>query len=131
MGSYSPEKYLSDNGLSFENALDAAYLMCRKIMLDRHRKYGPNNIAAGGLPGVMVREQDKLARAWHMLGLDALAEYENIWDAADSRESPGNANDETLDDTLVDIVNYGLISILLRNNMWGLPFADELNGGQR
>ena len=112
---------------SFEDALYAALEACAAVMIERQRKYGSNNINAGGIPGVMVRMQDKVARAWHMLGVDALATHGNIWDAADNTPVPPDAGDESLVDSFVDMVNYGLIALMLHEGIWGLPFEEELD----
>lgn len=73
------------------------------LLLKKHKDYGPKNIAhapGGATMGLAVRLHDKVARLAHLLeqGID-----------------PQN---ESLYDTFVDIANYGLIGMLVLDNMW-------------
>ena len=70
------------------------------LVLERHRKYGARNIAhspGGAIPGIAVRLYDKVARL------------------ANTQE---DFADESLMDTLRDIVGYGLIGLLVINDQW-------------
>ena len=87
------------SGVEFhlEKALDEIETM----MLDRHRKYGPGNIAKHGPVGILVRMDDKFAR------LEA---------------GQGNFDDETVENTLDDIIGYALIwKLWLRGHWPGSP----------
>ena len=67
------------------------------MMLGRHHKYGPGNIAKHGPTGILVRMDDKFAR------LEAGHE---------------NFDDETLSNTLDDVIGYALIWKLWINGQW-------------
>ena len=70
------------------------------LCLERNAKYGNSNIAhtpGGALNGIIVRLYDKLARLAH---------------------SKENFRDESVQDTLEDVVGYGLIAILVHNKKW-------------
>lgn len=74
------------------------------LLLKKHEAYGPKNIAqapGGAENGLRVRMWDKMARLNHIL------------------ENPGvDVNDESLEDTLKDLLNYCAIFIMVRNNKW-------------
>ena len=69
----------------------------RIMMEERHRKYGPGNIAKHGPVGILVRMDDKFAR------LEA---------------GQGNFDDETVENTLDDIIGYALIWKLWLSGDW-------------
>ena len=75
-----------------------------RLLLKKHESYGPTNIAnAPGGPenGLRVRMHDKMARLNHIL------------------ENPSvDVNDESLEDTLTDLLNYCAIFIMVRRNQW-------------
>lgn len=74
------------------------------LLIKKHEAYGPKNISqAPGGPenGLRVRMWDKMARLNHIL------------------DNPGvDVNDESLEDTLKDLLNYCAIFILVRRNQW-------------
>ena len=70
------------------------------LCLERHAKYGALNISntpGGALSGIIVRLFDKLSRLAH---------------------SGADFADESVNDTINDIVGYGLIASLVVNNKW-------------
>jgi hypothetical protein len=74
-----------------------------KLLLSKHRDYGPTNIAGapgGALNGLRVRLYDKLARLNHLI------------------ETGADPQHESLIDTAVDITNYGLILQLVLLDEW-------------
>ena len=74
------------------------------LLLKKHEAYGPTNISqAPGGPenGLRVRMHDKMARLNHII------------------DNPGvDVNDESLEDTLKDLLNYCAIFIMVRRNQW-------------
>lgn len=74
------------------------------LLITKHKAYGPRNISqAPGGPenGLRVRMWDKMARLNHIL------------------DNPGvDTNDESLEDTLTDLLNYCAIFIMVRRNQW-------------
>lgn len=78
----------------FQTLFDECYeLICRK-----QRDYGTGNIESFGSAGVLVRLSDKLARLKHLMT---------------SGQVPEN---ESLEDTWRDIVNYGIIGLALERD---------------
>lgn len=74
------------------------------LLLTKHRAYGPKNISqAPGGPenGLRVRMWDKMARLNHLL------DNPNV-----------DTNDESLEDTLTDLMNYCAIFIMVRRKQW-------------
>jgi len=79
-------------------AVDAISLLIKK-----HNDYGPKNISdapGGSLYGLAVRLHDKVARLANLIS---------------NNKKPSN---ESLEDTFVDIVNYGLIGLLILKGKW-------------
>ena len=72
----------------------------KDLLLERHAKYGSGNIAEDGLPGIVVRLGDKVAR------LKTL------------QRGAGEAVDESIEDTLMDVANYAIIALMYRNGSW-------------
>ena len=74
------------------------------LLLKKHEAYGPTNISAapgGPANGLRVRMHDKMARLNHIL------------------DHPGvDTNDESLDDTLIDLLNYCAIFLMVRRGEW-------------
>lgn len=70
------------------------------LVLERHSKYGSLNITntpGGALNGIVVRLYDKLARLAH---------------------SDKDFGDESVQDTINDIIGYGLIASLVHEGKW-------------
>ena len=73
-----------------------------KLFQQKHGSYGPDNISATGKIGVAVRLWDKVNRLRRGI---VLGEIEHL-------------DDETLEDTFQDVVNYGIIGLLLLHGVW-------------
>lgn len=95
---------------TFEEAIDLILGEMRSTLIAKQKDYGPGAIGAFGELGVLVRATDKHARLKNLL-------YEN----------PGEAKNEPLDDTWLDLANYALIAMMIRQGIWGLPM-EEKNG---
>lgn len=83
--------------MKFEKALDIELTQIYEMMLERHEKYGPGNIARHGEYGILVRMDDKFARLAN--GLE-------------------DHRDETVDNTLDDVIGYALIWKLWLKGDW-------------
>lgn len=81
---------------------------CLRILIKKHKDYGPLNIAhapGGAMNGLTVRMYDKLARISHL--------------CSDKNDTP---NYESIEDSLIDLVNYATIGILVQRGLWeGIP----------
>jgi len=73
----------------------------------KHESYGPDNISATGINGIIIRMWDKINRLRRRI-------IEN---------NPETLTDEQLVDSLADIANYAIIGLLLLHNIW--PEFDE------
>lgn len=93
---------------TFEQAVDAILAEMRATMIAKQRDYGPGNIDSFGELGVLVRLTDKHARLRNLL-------YDN----------PAEPSNESLDDTWLDLANYGLIALMVRRGIWGLPLEEN------
>jgi len=86
--------------VEMETNLGTIFAGATDLCLLKHRDYGSKNISEFGEFGVLVRMWDKFARLRNLLGSD---------------EEPNN---ESIDDTLVDIINYAAILQLVRSGKW-------------
>ncbi len=102
---------------TFLGIFDEAY----GLLIQRQRKYGPENITRQGMWGVITRiADDKIARIKRafngrivsgQIALDPVAEGES---------------DDTFEDACLDLMNYAAILLALKRGEWGRPLADEL-----
>lgn len=92
---------------TFEEALDCILAEMRAVIISKNEDYGPGNIAAFGELGVLVRASDKIERLKTLLVRKRQPNYEGI------------------DDTWLDLANYGVIAQMVRRGWWGLPMEGE------
>lgn len=69
-----------------------------KLMVRKQKDYGPGNIEAFGEVGLLVRLSDKINRLINLL----------------SKDDQTTATDESIEDTWMDIANYGVIGVAIR-----------------
>lgn len=100
-----------DSDGTFEGLFEVIFEEAAGIMVDRQEKYGPHNIPRHGLAGIVVRMGDKLAR------LDNVV-----------LEGAGDLPDETIKDTLLDLVNYAAIGIAVLEKQWTITNCPPLRG---
>jgi hypothetical protein len=77
-------------------------------MIAKQRDYGPGNILEFGELGILIRATDKQKRLKNLL-------YDN----------PNEPANESLEDTWVDWANYGIIALMVRRGIWGLPMEQD------
>lgn len=92
------------NPVTFDDAVMTIAAFMARTVIERHRKYGPENIRETGLLGIGVRLSDKAARLRNMA------------------ENPREAADESVEDTLVDCGGYGIMGIIDHRGWLDLPF---------
>lgn len=88
---------------NFIKAVGITYDEAEKLLLKKHKDYGPKNISGspgGALNGLRVRMHDKLARINHLY---------------DSGATPEN---ESLRDSFIDMANYAIIAMLVLDDKW-------------
>ena len=72
--------------------------------------YSPWNMKGTGELGAMTRLWDKTARLMNLMGFDiGTGKFT-------ARKDPKN---ESIDDTLLDLANYAIITMILRKGKWG------------
>jgi hypothetical protein len=87
----------------FEKAVSSKFDEAEKLLIKKHRDYGPSNIAGapgGAINGLRVRMHDKLARINHLV---------------DSGATPEN---ESLRDSFLDLANYSIIAMMVLDKQW-------------
>lgn len=97
---------LKINGTSgaIELEKEVAYRLLEYFELWKYKQlnYGPGNISALGGPGVVMRMNDKYERLWNY--------YINGVQPDDDKEGERDA--------WLDMLGYGLIGLLLHDNVW-------------
>ncbi len=99
---------MTDDLKHFADVSGRYYAEAHKLLVDKQADYGPTNIAAFGLPGLVVRLTDKLARLQTLVWSDREPECESVAD------------------TLVDMANYALIGRMVQEDAWPLPAPKSL-----
>jgi DNA polymerase II small subunit/DNA polymerase delta subunit B len=80
------------------------YEMLSDILVSKQLDYGPgniNNAPGGAMNGILVRMNDKMERLKNLI-----------------YHSEGEPQNESIDDSLVDIANYAVIAMMVRNGSW-------------
>lgn len=111
---------------TFEDTFQAIFDQAFELLIQRQRKYGPDNIARQGMWGVLTRiADDKIARlrrafngriASGQIALDPVAEGEA---------------DDTFEDACLDLMNYAAILLALKRGEWGRPLSAEAEAAAR
>jgi len=80
------------------------------LHLSKNQDYSPQNIKAVGEIGLATRIWDKTARLLNLIGF-------NIENGTYSR--PKEPNNESVDDTLLDLSTYAIIWLIYKQGKWG------------
>ena len=96
---------ISANTLRIAKNFDITYLLTSSEILNtvikKQKDYGHKNISKFGITGLVIRVHDKIARVENLMG----------------RQKGTNAvADETILDTLMDIIGYSIIAYMWLNN---------------
>lgn len=79
----------------------------------KNSDYSPSNILVTGELGVLVRVADKVMRLLSLKGFEVkIVEPSTLG-------QPKQENFESLDDSWLDLANYGVIAHLVRRGLWG------------
>jgi hypothetical protein len=81
-------------------------------VIKKQHDYGPENIAKFGMWGIIVRLHDKIARLDNLLST--------------KRSGFNSVADETVYDTLLDIVGYSTVALLWINNWFFFPMKKDV-----
>lgn len=107
---------LHPSQMTFEQALDEELGRCRRVMIQRQRKYGKKNISKHGEVGVAIRFADKAER------------INNAYFDEQGQVRPhvlDESLDELIEDTFIDAANYSLIALMLRHGTWSAPLEEN------
>jgi len=97
---------------TYEQALDLVLAEMRELLIERHKKYGAQNILRGGVHGLITRMNDKIARI--EMDHSKCLFNECTWH---SREM----TDEEAEDAWLDLSCYsGPIGLMLQRGWWEL-----------
>lgn len=107
---------------SFEAIFAAIFQRAFELLVQRQRKYGPDNVRKLGLFGLFGRLGDdkmaRLKRSFNGRIVNGEVVLEPIQD--------GKFGDESWTDTVLDAINYPAIMLSVKEGTWGLPLNDEL-----
>lgn len=107
--------------VTFEQVAQDIYDECFDLLVQRQRRYGPTNIDQQGPWGVLSRiANDKLARIKRAFN-GQVVHGEIVLDPITDTDT-----DESYEDALKDLVNYGIILLLLHRGLWGKPLDEEV-----
>lgn len=81
-------------------------------VIRKQNDYGPENVSKFGMWGLVVRLHDKIARLENLL--------------SPKRKGHNNVNDETVYDTLLDIIGYSTVALLWTNDWFLLPLKRDI-----
>lgn len=99
-------EYLSHRAIealySINHPVDSDFIL--NVLISKQKDYGPNNIARFGTAGILIRMHDKIARL-----LNLLKRSDNNFNTATMINA---VQDESIADTLVDIIGYSVIAIM-------------------
>lgn len=117
-----PEDWFDpDADTSFEDVFRLIFGEAFALLVERQRRYGPENIRQLGLYGVFTRIVDKMERIRHSFN-------GTMKNGILTVEEVDNDTAESLDDADFDAANYHLIRIALRRGEWGRPLEEEVVG---
>jgi len=91
---------------TFEEAVEQISKEMDAVLVKKHKDYGALNILntpMGAEIGILIRLHDKLSRLANLL------------------KEGKEPNNESIDDTWLDIRNYGQIGMLVRRKLFDLP----------
>ena len=107
--------------VTFEQVMQEIYDECFDLLVQRQRRYGPTNIDQQGPWGVLSRiANDKLARIKRAFN-GQVVHGEIVLDPITDTDT-----DESYEDALKDLVNYGVILLALKRGLWGKPLEEEV-----
>lgn len=90
---------------TFDHAVSSVTSDLRDLLVRKQRDYGHGNILAFGEPGVLVRVSDKVERLKNLHKIGKLNDPQN----------------ESVNDTWMDLANYAIIALMLRRGTFELP----------
>ncbi len=134
----NPNEYRLKDLDNFQSVMVGVFARQYHLMIGKQRDYGPENITKAGLRGIVTRTQDKLERVKTLLGDpdDQIKKVQKELDGLDDEASAAEmaqalmrlngivypqrgVTDENIEDTLLDLADYGMIAYIVRMDAWG------------
>jgi hypothetical protein len=128
---------------SFEQVMVGVMVRMFKLMQEKQRGYGKSNISKAGLHGLFTRATDKIERAKNIVG-DPVEQVERVQELIRAHRLDPTADtdanfidnvakivntqefaEESIEDTLIDLANYGLIMYMVQNDAWGKDMEEN------
>ena len=101
---------------TFEDVFEDIFKEAFDLLVERQRKYGPENISGQGLYGIITRiADDKISRVRTAMN-GQVVNGKVVINPIEDREA-----EDTFEDALLDIANYALIALALKRGLWGKP----------
>lgn len=101
---------------TFEDVFEDIFKEAFDLLIERQRKYGPENISGQGLYGIITRiADDKISRVRTAMN-GQVVNGKVVINPIEDREA-----EDTFEDALLDIANYALIALALKRGLWGKP----------
>ncbi len=106
---------------TFEDTFNSIFDEALDLLIQRQRKYGPNNIAQQGMWGVLTRiADDKIARLKRAFN-GSITNGKIVLD-----EITDPDEEDTFEDACLDVMNYAAILLALYRDEWGRPLEGEV-----
>lgn len=83
-----------------------------RVHNSKNSDYSPANVAATGMIGLVTRMWDKIARLMNLTGF-------KIEIAKSTFVAPSNPKHESIDDTIMDLSVYSIITMIYKEGNWG------------
>jgi hypothetical protein len=113
--------FVGEGVVTFEQVAQNIYDECFDLLVQRQTRYGPTNIDQQGPWGVLSRiANDKIARIKRAFN-GQVVHGEIVLDPITDTDT-----DESYEDALKDLVNYGVILLLLHRGLWGKPLMADV-----
>jgi hypothetical protein len=105
------EGTMTEEVKSFEARMEPYYREAFAILCERQRRYGPKNILEAGTWGVLEQLTNKVERAKAQINGEVVGGRILIDELGTEREA-------VLRDSILDLVNYSVILLALRDGEW-------------
>jgi hypothetical protein len=102
---------MTEERRSFEARMEPYYREAFAILCERQRRYGPTNIISAGTWGVLEQLTNKVERARAQI-------QGEVVDGKVLIDQLGIDQEAVLRDSIIDLVNYSVILLALRDGEW-------------
>ena len=96
------------------------------LIARKQHDYGHNNVERFGVPGLLVRVHDKVAR---LRNLSARQLAQLVEENGLPLPPVAPERNESMQDTLIDVVGYSIVALMVIEGQFTLPLAADLTAG--